>query len=395
MRECQESKSKSATAWQRFRVEYEYPVVFTTDLFDTGNDAFRDSLTRCEPDKCHRIVVFIDDGLDLAMPELRGQIASYAATYPGQIDLVTDPVVIPAGEALKSDLRALQQIQQVIIDNHIDRHSFVVGVGGGALLDAVGLVAATSHRGIRHIRVPTTVLSQNDSGVGVKNGVNLFGQKNYIGTFAPPFAVLNDYAFIDSLPERDKIAGVAEAVKVALIRDGEFFQWLEENAESLRNQERSAMTHMIRHCAELHMHQIAHGGDPFETGNARPLDYGHWSAHKLELMTGYEVRHGEAVAIGIALDARYSVLSGLLGEGKDEQVCSLLERLGFDLWHPDLASKDQSGNLRIMGGIADFREHLGGELTITLLESLGCGIEVHEMNDDLIRRSIEWLESRA
>ena len=395
MHDCRESKTETTTAWQRFRVEYEYPVVFTTDLFNAGNDVFRDSLGRREPDKCHRIVVFIDDGLLSAMPELSEKIASYAASHSGQIDLVAQPVVICAGEALKSDLGALQEIQQVIIDNHIDRHSFVVGVGGGALLDAVGLVAATAHRGIRHIRVPTTVLSQNDSGVGVKNGVNLFGQKNYIGTFAPPFAVLNDYAFIETLPERDKIAGIAEAVKVALIRDGEFFLWLEENADNLRNQDRSAMTHMIRHCAELHMHQIAHGGDPFESGSARPLDYGHWSAHKLELLTGYQVRHGEAVAIGIALDARYSVLSGLLPEGKDERVCALLERLGFRLWHPDLKSSDPSGTLQIIGGIADFREHLGGELTITLLESLGSGIEVHEMNDDLIRQSIDWLESRG
>ena len=395
MHDCRESKTETTTAWQRFQVEYEYPVVFTTDLFDVGNDVFRDSLGRCEPDKRHRIVVFIDDGLLSAMPELSEKIASYAASHPDQIDLVAQPVVTSAGESLKSDLRTLQDIQQVIIDNHIDRHSFVVGIGGGALLDAVGLVAATAHRGIRHIRVPTTVLSQNDSGVGVKNGVNLFGQKNYVGTFAPPFAVLNDYAFIETLPERDKIAGMAEAVKVALIRDGEFFLWLEKNADNLRHYERSAMTHMIRHCAELHMHQIAHGGDPFETGNARPLDYGHWSAHKLELLTSYSVRHGEAVAIGIALDARYSVLASLLPDGDDERVCTLLERLGFELWHPELMSTDSTGGLQIIGGIADFREHLGGELTITLLVELGSGVEVHEMKDDLIRQSIEWLENRG
>ena len=396
MHDCTEStKNETTTAWQRFRVEYEYPVVFTTGLFDIENDVFRTALCRQESDKRHRMVVFIDDGVHSVMPELREQIINYADRHASQIELAAEPVTIPAGEALKSDLKALQDIQQVIIDNHIDRHSFVVGVGGGALLDAVGLVAATAHRGIRHIRVPTTVLSQNDSGVGVKNGVNLFGQKNYIGTFAPPFAVLNDYAFIETLPERDKIAGMAEAIKVALIRDGDFFSWLEANADNLRIYERTAMTHMIRHCAELHMHQIAHGGDPFESGSARPLDYGHWSAHKLELLTDYRVRHGEAVAIGIALDARYSVLSGLLAKGEDVRICELLERLGFSLWHPELKRTDRSGELQIAKGIADFREHLGGELTITLLASAGSGVEVHEMNDDLIRESIAWLEKRA
>ena len=124
-------------------------------------------------------------------------------------------------------------MQRMLFEHRIDRHSYVIAIGGGAVLDAVGLVAATAHRGIRHIRVPTTVLSQNDSGVGVKNGVNLYEQKNFVGTFAPPFAVLNDLDFIDALPPRDKIAGMAEAVKVALIRDAEFFRWLEQNADDL------------------------------------------------------------------------------------------------------------------------------------------------------------------
>src|SRR5262249_48180532 len=153
------------------------------------------------------------------------------------------------------------------------------------VLDAVGLVAATSHRGIRLIRVPTTVLAQNDSGVGVKNAVNLKGSKNFIGTFAPPFAVLNDLALIGNLPAREKIAGMAEAVKVALIRDAAFFQWLEQNIDALSLFERPAMAYMIRRCAEIHMRQIAEGGDPFESGSARPLDFGHWSAHKLESLT--------------------------------------------------------------------------------------------------------------
>ena len=189
----------------------------------------------------------------------------------------------------------------------------MIAVGGGAVLDAVGLVAATTHRGVRLIRVPTTVLAQDDSGVGVKNGVNLYGVKNFCGTFAPPFAVLNDLDLLTPLAERDKIAGMAEAVKVALIRDGDFFAWLERHADDLITFQRPALAAMIRRCAELHMRQIAHGGDPFETGSARPLDYGHWSAHKLESLTKHHLRHGEAVAIGIALDARYSVLAGLLG----------------------------------------------------------------------------------
>ena len=216
-------------------------------------------------------------------------------------------------------------------------------IGGGAVLDLVGFVAATTHRGIRHIRVPTTVLAQNDSGVGVKNGVNAFGVKNMLGTFVPPVAVINDSAFIDVLPGRDKRAGMAEAVKVALIRDRAFFEWLEEKAAALALFASEPLDRLIRHCALLHMRQIAHGGDPFERGSGRPLDFGHWAAHKLEALSGYELRHGEAVAIGIALDTRYSVLAGLLPPGEDERVRALLERLGFALWHEACDARGADG----------------------------------------------------
>lgn len=391
----QESKCMNDVSWQRFTVPFEYPVHFTDKLFEPDNSVLVQTLSRLEPEKCHRIIVFVDDGLLQAQPNLPTQISGYAAAYPKNIELVTAVIPMPAGEKLKSDLHFIEQMQKAIAEHHIDRHSYVLGIGGGALLDAVGLVAATSHRGIRHIRIPSTVLSQNDSGVGVKNGVNLFGQKNYIGTFAPPFAVLNDYDFIRSLSQRDKIAGMAEAVKVALIRDEEFYQWLTQNADDLAVFREPAMQYMIKRCAELHMQQIAHGGDPFETGSARPLDYGHWSAHKLETLTRYHLRHGEAVAIGLALDTRYSVLRGLLPAGDDEQVCFLLEHLGFKLWHAGLEIRNSQGQLEVLRGLIDFREHLGGALTITLLEKLGQGIEVHEMDDELVLQSIQWLKQRS
>ncbi len=262
------------------------------------------------------------------------------------------------------------------------------------MLDAVGLVAATTHRGIRHIRIPTTVLAQNDSGVGVKNGVNLNGVKNFVGAFAPPFAVIDDIDFLRYLGPRDKIAGMAEAVKVALIRDGDFFAWLESHADELAVFELPTMAHMIRRCAELHMHQIAHGGDPFEMGSARPLDYGHWAAHKLESLTRHHLRHGEAVAIGMALDARYSVLSGHLAAGEEQRICFLLEHLGFRLWHPALGNKTAEGRPAVLAGLQDFREHLGGELTITLLSEIGIDVEVHEMDEALVLEALSWLKDR-
>ncbi|MFM9849152.1 MAG: 3-dehydroquinate synthase [Hyphomicrobiaceae bacterium] len=379
---------------QRFAVTYEYPVHFTERLFDPGNVVLRDTIIRLEPERRHRCIVFVDDGVCAVRPKLLDEIKAYAGAHASRIELVAPPIKVAGGEKIKNELFHVEWMQGLIQDHRIDRHSFVIAVGGGAVLDAVGLVAAISHRGIRLIRVPTTVLAQNDSGVGVKNSVNLKGSKNFVGTFAPPFAVLNDLSFIDDLPPRDKIAGMAEAVKVALIRDAEFFHWLERNIDALSLFERSAMTFMIRRCAELHMRQIAHGGDPFESGSARPLDFGHWAAHKIESLTRNHVRHGEAVAIGIALDTRYSVLMGLLPPGTDHRVAALLELLGFRLWHPVLEARTSDGSSPLLDGIREFREHLGGELTITLLEGIGRGVEVHEMNERRIFDAIAWLAAR-
>ena len=391
-----EAPTRAATAvrWQRFSVPYEFPVCFTENVFDPRNPVLVDALCRLEKDRRHRCVVFVDDGLVSARPSLIADIERYARHHRRHIELATDPIPVPGGERIKTDIHFVEQMQQTLFDHHIDRHSYVIAVGGGAVLDAVGLVAATTHRGVRHIRVPTTVLSQNDSGVGVKNGINLYGVKNYVGTFAPPFAVLSDIDFISALAPRDRIAGMAEAVKVSLIRDGEFFAWIERNADDLATFERPAMAAMIRRCAELHMHQIGNGGDPFEAGSVRPLDYGHWAAHKLEGMTRYHLRHGEAVAIGMALDARYSVLSGTLAAGEEVRICFLLEHLGLRLWHAALEKRTARGDLEVLGGLADFREHLGGELTITLLSDIGVGVEVNEMDDDRVLDAIAWLKSR-
>ena len=330
-----------------------------------------------------RIVVVIppgDEALVSAMIEER---------LPGP-----PPRLVPVGERVKCVLTHLEGMQDLIHSVAIDRHSYVIAVGGGAVLDAVGLAAATVHRGVRHVRVPTTVLSQNDSGVGVKNAVNLKGVKNYVGTFAPPWAVLNDHEFIESLPARERIAGVSEAVKVALIRDAAFFAWLEANVDRLALFETAAEEYMIRRCAELHLRQIARGGDPFETGSARPLDFGHWSAHKLESLTRHRLRHGEAVAIGVALDARYSVLAGLLAPGGDERVAALLEGLGLRIWHPALERAGPDGRPAVLAGLAEFQEHLGGELTVTLLSDLGTGVEVHEIDPALVIEAAAWLRAR-
>lgn len=389
----EQSVSSQDISWQRFSVPYQYPVAFVRGLFDPLKELFAQVVARDETEKRHRCFFIIDEGL--AGMGLETKISAYFDAYPDQLEMVGVPMLVSGGEAVKKDLANVERMQDAIHAHAIDRHSYVIAIGGGAVLDAVGLAAATAHRGVRHIRIPTTVLSQNDSGVGVKNAVNFKGIKNYIGTFAPPWAVLNDFDFLTHLPERERSAGISEAVKVALIRDREFYFWLEQNAQELSTFQPQAEEYMVRRSAELHMQQIAHGGDPFEMGSARPLDFGHWSAHKLEAMTNHHVRHGEAVAIGIALDARYSVLSGLLRDGEDERIVVLLETLGLRIWHPALENKDKSNRLSLLVGLEEFQEHLGGDLTITLLRDIGVGFEVHHMDAELVRQSLDWLKARA
>jgi 3-dehydroquinate synthase len=387
-------RQDGALIWQEFQVSYAYPVAFTRDLFSPENPILDQTLSAREPDKHHRCLIYVDQGLLDADPGLMHRVEEGFARRP-RLSLVASPIPLPGGEAIKIEPGFADRVRGDILTHGIDRHSYVIAIGGGALLDAVGFGAATAHRGVRHVRVPTTVLSQNDSGVGVKNAVNFRGVKNFTGSFAPPWAVLNDFDLLASLPRRERVAGLAEAVKVALIRDGAFFAWLEANADRLAGFEQAAEEWMIRRCAELHMNQIAHGGDPFEFGSARPLDFGHWAAHRLETLTEHALRHGEAVAIGIALDARYSVLAGLLPEGAEERIARLLERLGFTLPHPALERRDASGELAVLRGLREFREHLGGELTVTLLEGLGRGIEVHEMDPERVAQAIRWVQGRG
>ncbi len=376
---------------QRVEVSYEYPVYFTTDVCDPNNPHFAQVISHKEPQRRHRLFVVIDRGVASAWPQLAETVARYVDRCPEQMALLGHPVIVEGGEAIKNDPASVPDLQARFNALGMDRQSFVVVIGGGAVQDMVGYAAATAHRGMRVVRVPTTVLSQSDSGVGVKNGVNAFGKKNGLGTFAPPFAVLNDRRFLETLSPRDTIAGMAEAVKVAVIRDASFFEWLEEHVNGLAAREPEAVADLIHRCAHFHLTHIATSGDPFEFGSARPLDFGHWAAHKLESLGEYRLRHGEAVAIGIALDTWYSVAIGLLKEPAFERIIAVFDRLGFRLWDDALDRVGPDGRPTVLDGLAEFREHLGGELTVTLLEDIGRAAEVHEIRDEVVMRGIGWL----
>ncbi|MDB5060233.1 MAG: aroB [Mucilaginibacter sp.] len=369
---------------QSFSVKFEYQVYFTAGIFNQTNTLFNDFLLGSGALASFRKILFVaDSGVIEAHPKLIDNIKNYFSYY-NTVQLIPDILIVPGGEGVKNDVAYFNQIVEAVSTYGIDRHSFIAAIGGGSVLDMVGYAAAVSHRGIKHIRIPTTVLSQNDSGIGVKNGINFFSKKNFLGTFMPPAVVFNDENFLTTLSDRDWRSGISEAVKVAVLKDAQFFSWIENNAAALVKRDMATMKYLIWMCAKLHMEHIA-GKDPFESGSSRPLDFGHWSAHKLEYLSNFEVRHGEAVAMGIALDTAYSDLSGRLSSTESKRIIQTLQNLGFEVSHHLLQVNGE--NSPILAGLEEFREHLGGQLTIMLLNAIGEGEEVHEIDTELLKQA--------
>jgi 3-dehydroquinate synthase len=378
---------------QTISVTWDFPVTFTHGLFREDNPVLAGTLGRLGETRRHRAMVFIDSHVAKARPGLAGEVSAYFTAHAAALELADTPQIVTGGEEVKNDFALVEGFMRRMLELHMDRQSFVIIVGGGAVMDAVGLAAALVHRGLRQVRVPTTVLGQNDAGVGVKNGVNFLGGKNAVGSFAPPFAVLNDFEFLLTLPQRDWLCGVAEAWKVAIIRDSAFFDWLRENAAKFPARDAAAMEQLVYRCADEHLAHIRSNGDPFEYGRARPLDFGHWSAHKLELMTGFSVSHGEAVAFGVLLDSLYARERRWISAEEYEAIERGLRMSGFKLWHEEALRRDADGRLEIFAGIRDFREHLGGELCVTYPRGIGARFEAHEIDLGLMEKCLKDLQA--
>jgi 3-dehydroquinate synthase len=376
---------------QEFRVGFRYPVHFTRGVFSLDNTVLASVVERGRSGPSDAVVI-VDDGVLRAHPSVATDTEAYAVEHGNRVRLAAPVIIMSGGEHAKNGPQQFETILEQFHAAGLCRHSYVIAVGGGAVLDVVGYAAATAHRGLRLIRIPTTVLGQADSAVGVKNGINAFGLKNYLGVFAPPAAVINDSAFLETLEDRDWRGGITEAVKVALVKDSAFFGAIERDAASLLARDADAMDRVIRRSAALHLSHIS-GGDPFESGSSRPLDFGHWAAHKLESLTGGDIRHGEAVGIGIALDSTYAYLTGLLGENDWQRILALVKALGLAIHVPELESSidDPNHPRSLFRGLGEFREHLGGELTVMMLRGIGRPVDVHTIDTAVMKRAIQLL----
>ncbi len=365
---------------------FKHRIVFSRDVFGDGLSDLAGLFADAEGEK--RGLVLIEESVARAWPGLESGAREGLRSIGFEI---AGLAVLPGGELVKADDALVREVWRLIDAAHLDRHSYVFAIGGGAFLDAAGFAAATAHRGMRLVRVPTTSLAQCDSGVGVKCAINAFGKKNWIGSFAVPYAVINDFAFLHSLDPITCRAGLIEAVKVALVKDREFFEWIEARLVGLAAVDVPLVESCIERSAMLHARHIAEGGDAFESGSSRPLDFGHWAAHKLESMTGGELSHAPAVAIGLALDVLYSAEVGLIVPPLAERILAVVSGLGLATFHPALNLRDAGGRRIVLDGLEEFREHLGGRLNMMMLAGIGRGVDVYEIDTEAMGRSIDRL----
>ncbi|MDB5328721.1 MAG: 3-dehydroquinate synthetase [Phycisphaerales bacterium] len=366
-----------------FVVPYTHRLRFTDDALG-ADAAVLSALLEPSEGRAARVLAFVDSGVNAATG-VGARLRDFAGRHGETIEQL-DVHLIDGGEAIKNDPDRLKPILEAMHASALDRRSYVLAIGGGAFLDAVSFGAAVAHRGIRLVRMPTTVMGQADSGVGVKNAINYFGKKNWLGSFAVPWGVINDRTLLSTLPDRDWRSGFSEAVKVSLLKEPAFFDQLCTDAKAIAGRDAVASDRAIRRSAYWHLMHITRGGDPFETQESRPLDFGHWSAHRIEPMTNFTVRHGEAVGIGLAIDCIYSTLAHGLSTLVADRVLNCLRDLGLTLHHGCLADADA-----LLDGLEEFRQHLGGRLTVTMLTDVGRPIDVHEIDRGLMRRAIETI----
>lgn len=379
---------------QSFSVPVSYPVVFTRNAFCVDNPGLLERLATGTSSK-RRVLMVVDEGVARAFPGYTARAETWFSRHHDKLDLVAPPEVVSGGEAIKNDYRRVMSLVDMMLEHHLCRHSVVLVVGGGAVLDAVGFAASLVHRGLRLVRMPSTTLAQNDAGIGVKNGMNLHGGKNTIGVFAAPFGVLNDLDLLDGLDDTNWRAGISEAFKVAMIKDAAFFRELCRLAPRLAERDPSAMERLVVRCAALHLDHIATSGDPFELGSARPLDFGHWAAHKIESLGNYRTGHGAAVAVGLAVDSLYASRIGWLDPADAQRLLEALSVCGFDLARPELRVCLGDGRPAVLQGLEEFREHLGGTLTLSLPRPLGQKDEIHAVDENLMTEILREVASRG
>ncbi len=277
----------------------------------------------------------IPQGLKLSQ-EIGRQCIITTETLSPLLPILKDPILVPSHEAIKN--RAMKEwIEEILYERGVNRDVVLIAIGGGTLLDLVGFVASTFMRGVALILFPTTLLAMTDAAIGGKNGVNLKEGKNWIGTYYHPRHVYIDLNFLQTLPQDIWIQGLSETIKHALIADQEFFYFLKENLPLILQRDLSVVEKMIKKSVSIKCAIVEQ--DPFEENGLRfVLNFGHTVAHALEVQSKYLLPHGEAVAMGMIVEAAMSLRLGLLNQEVYEKIITLVKAIPFELTFPKYLS---------------------------------------------------------
>jgi len=290
-------------------------------------------------------------------------------------------IVIPDGEEYKS-LQWASHLYDRLLEMRYDRKCSLVALGGGVIGDLTGFVAATYMRGIPFVQVPTTLLSQVDSSVGGKTGVNHPLGKNMIGAFYQPVHVCADVRTLDTLPSEEFVSGMAEVVKYGVIYDAEFFKYIEDNRDAILAKDPAALAHVIRRSCEIKADVVA--ADERESGLRAILNYGHTIGHAIEMLTNYTgYRHGEAVSIGMVVAARLAHKSGLCGRDVEARVEALLGSLGLPVKLPKLDPES------IMSVLSLDKKAEAGRVKFVLPKSIGEVVITADWKDEVLLASLK------
>ena len=346
-----------------------YPVYVAPDSLA----GFGELVARLLP--LRRVVMIADQQVyDLLQAQRLGRL-----TWSG------DALTFPAGEESKSR-EWWARITDMLLERRYGRDGAIVGVGGGVTGDLAGFVAATYMRGIPYLQVPTTLLAMVDASVGGKTGVNTPAGKNLVGSFFPPVAVVADPLVLTTLPDREYRGGLAEAVKHGLIADAKYFAWMESNSSALIERDAEVLTHLVRRSVEIKAEVVS--GDEREAGRRAILNAGHTVAHSLERVSGFQLPHGEAVALGLIAECAIAEELGIAGRGLRERVTSLLGRLGLPTHYP--GSLDRG---TFLTGMANDKKNRKGAIHMALIAEVGRvqqgGTWTTAVDQDAIMRATE------
>lgn len=370
----------------------EFPVRFARGALRAASRELLAVLRRREPFARHRVLFVVDAGLAKARPAVVEAAAGYARAHRGSLELAAAPLVVPGGESAKERDELGRWLRARLLAAGLDRRSHVVIIGGGALLDAAGFVAATTAGGLRATRMPSTLAAQAAACVSLRSAIHVPGARDAKGCLAPPFGVVVDSALLEGLDERERASGLACAAAAALAGDADFFHWLCDHAVALAAGEREPLETLVRWSLRLALARASEQ-DALACGGQPAPGPGEWAGRAVEELCAGRLRWGECLAVGLAVDLLLSRELCGLDPHACEGALGLLRRLSLPAWDRCL-ELETDGRPALLESLEQSRRRAAGQLCVPLLHDIGQTLELDAVDEAAVVRAVETLKRR-